>query len=394
MRLAMYVDQVFWRDRAGYSTDESFILFPASFRAAADEITFIGRGAPEPGRAPYGLSDPSIKVATHAYYPRLRNFRDVLAVAPRIRREIRDIVREGASRWDVAIVDGPHPIAQLFARECLANGLTIVLMVRQNLIDQMRAASGIIGYAVVAAARLLEWDFRRLAKGRTVFTVGMEMADAYGQFTTRVHYHFPCLVDDAQFRRLSTLSVSQDPTRLICVSRLSPEKGHIFLFEAIALLRQRGTVCRLDVVGSGAIEAELKRRVAELALDDLVTFHGYVAFGPALMELYRSAGAFVLPSLPGEGVPQVINESLAIGLPTIATTVGGVRAFLTDNDTALLVPPNDVAALADAIERLVRSPELRQRIASNGRSLMSRNTLEVNRSRIIGVLRDEVLKCP
>ena len=393
MRLAMYVDQVFWRDEDVYSTDELFILFPASFAALASELTFIGRGAPEPGRAPYVLSNPAIKVIPHTYYPRLRDLRRVLAALPRIRREMREIVRREARRWDAAIIDGPHPVAQLLARECLAYGLPIVLMVRQNLIEQMRAGSGLLRHAVVAAAQLLEWDFRRLAKGRTVFTVGMEMAEAYSRFSPKVHYHFPCLVDEAQFRMLSGMPVSADPTRLICVSRLSPEKGHTFLFEAIALLRRRGIFCRLDLVGSGHIEADLKRRVAELGLSDLVTFHGYVAFGPDLLDLYSKAGVFVLPSLPGEGIPQVINELLAIGLPTIATAVGGMSAFLTNEDTALLVPPTDVPALAAAIERVVRSPELRRRIAENGRSLMSRNTLEVNRSRVIGVLQNEIFNC-
>ena len=389
MRLAMYVDQVFWQEHGVFSTDEAFILFPASFIEAVDELTFIGRGAPEAGRAPYVIADPSIRVHGLPYYPRLWDVGAVAKSAPHTYRKIRETVRYNADRWDAVVIDGPHPIGQLLARECLSHRVPVALMVRQNLIEQMRAYPGRLGQAAVAAAKLLEWDFRQLARGRPVFTVGMEMANEYARFSSSVHHHFPCLVGADQFRMLSTKSCHADPSRLICVGRLAPERGHRFLFEAMDLLRTRGVNCHLDVVGSGELSDELPRRAAAIGLEEQVTFHGYVPYGPALFELYQQAGTFVLPSLT-EGFPQVINESLSIGLPTIASAVGGVPEFLTHEETAMLVPPTDVGALATAIERVILEPALRDRLVANGRALMHRNTLEVNRSRILGVLRDEL----
>lgn len=390
MRLAMYLDQVFWTDGATPSTDESYVLFPSSFINSVDSLEFIGRGAPSQGRAPYVLDQPGISVHRLPYYSSLWKYGEVLRAMPRTRRIIRDLVRERARHWDAMLIDGPHPVGQMIARQCIAAGVPVVLMVRQNLIEQMRAYSGILRYPAVAAAAALEWDFRRLARGRTVFAVGMEMARQYQQVSGNVHNHFPCLVDDADFRMLSGMPTGSDPTRLLCVCRLSPEKGHERLFEALDLLKKRDVACHVDVVGSGALDGKLKARVSELGLESQVTFHGYVPYGPQLFALYQNAGAFVLPSYT-EGFPQVINESLCIGLPTIATSVGGVPAFLTDGETAMLVPPGDVGALAAAIERVVRDAETRRRLSQNGRDLMSRNTLEVNRSRIMGVLRDEVL---
>ncbi|MCP9234050.1 glycosyltransferase [Mesorhizobium sp. LMG 17147] len=180
-----------------------------------------------------------------------------------------------------------------------------------------------------------------------------------------------------------------DPTRLICVGRLAPEKGHHVLLEALAHLKQRGVSCHLDIVGAGPLEAELKARSTALGLRENVTFRGFVPYGPALFELYRQAGVLVLPSFT-EGFPQVINESLCIGLPTIATAVGGIPLFLKDNETAMLVPPGNVTALAAAIEQVVCRPELRERLRSNGRALMVDNTMEANRERMIGALHAEV----
>jgi glycosyltransferase involved in cell wall biosynthesis len=255
----------------------------------------------------------------------------------------------------------------------------------------MSAHRGFKRLAALAAARFLEWDFRRIARDRTVFTVGTEMAAEYARLSGRVHNHFPCLVDSAQFEVFSKMSAGSDPTRLIKVCRLAPEKGHKYLFAALVELNQRGLRCHVDLVGTGPIEQELRALVAKLGITEQVTFHGYVPYGPSLFDLYQKAGALVLSSTT-EGFPQVINESLSIGLPTIATRVGGIPSFLTHGETALLVPPRDPSALANAIERFVRDAELRERLRNCGRALMRDNTLEANRDRILEGVREEIAR--
>jgi glycosyltransferase involved in cell wall biosynthesis len=387
MRLAFFVDQVFWRDGNVVSTDEAYAIFPASFADSADEIVFLGREAPKPGRAPYVLDHPAITLCSLPYYP---NLYQLWRANPGIYAGVRETVRQHARGWDAILICGPHPIGQIVARECVALGVSIALVVRQNLVPQMRTHRGLKRRAAVTAAQLLEWDFKRLARGRTVFTVGMELAEKYARVTRRVHSHFPCLVDELHFRMFSAMPTDPDPTRLLSVGRLSPEKGHEYLFEALVQLKARGIFCHLDVVGTGALEHHLKAKMTELDIEAQVTFHGYIPYGPALFGLYQQAGALVLSSLT-EGFPQVVTESLCFGLPTVATTVGGIPSFLTDGKTALLVPSRDVSALTDAIERIVRDKDLRELLRSNGRALMGANTLEVNRARLMGVLRDEVL---
>jgi len=388
MRIAIFVDQVFWRDGDVLSTDESYALFLASLAYCADEIVLIGREAATPGRAPYVLDHAAIRLFALPYYPSLYElWKSDPRIYPRIRAAVR---QQAAGSWDALLVCGPHPIGQLIARDCIRLGIPVGLMVRQNLVEQMRAHRGLKQLAAVAAAHVLEWDFKRLARERTVFTVGAEMAGSYGRFSRRVHNHFPCLVDNSQFRQFAAMPVGADPTRLLCVCRLAPEKGHEYLLEALVRLKASGMSCHVDIVGTGAEEQRLRRRAEALGVAAQVTFHGYVPYGPALFQLYQQAGVLVLPSLT-EGFPQVINESLSAGLPTVATTVGGVPAFLMDGETALLVPPRDTAALAAAIGRLAGDSALRERLRSNGRALMRDNTLEVNRARVMGVIRDELL---
>jgi glycosyltransferase involved in cell wall biosynthesis len=196
-------------------------------------------------------------------------------------------------------------------------------------------------------------------------------------------------VDEEQFRRFSQMPSRSDPSRLLCVGRLAPEKGQEYLLQALSILRSRGVEVHLDLVGAGPLEQHLRERVAALGLTTKVAFHGYVPYGPALFALYREAGVLVLPSLT-EGLPQVIGESLSAGLPTVATSVGGIPAFLTDGETALLVPPRDPVALAAAIERVVRDERLSETLRRNGRALMCENTLEANRARIMEAIHNEL----
>ncbi|MHB2205434.1 glycosyltransferase [Methylobacterium sp. CM6257] len=387
MRLAVFADMVLWRDGAKLFTNESYALFLASFSSAVERVVLIGREAPQPGRAPYALDSDLFELCPLPYYQDLyRLWRSNPRIYQRIRRAITGQVRD----WDAILICGPHPIGQMIARICIAHGVPVVLVVRQNLVKwQVSAHSGLKRLAAVAAAAALELDFRRLARRRTVLAVGAEMADAYRHCCERVYDHHVCLISRAEFEASSRMAVGNDPTRLICIGRLSPEKGHAYLLAALVELRRRGMICHVDVVGTGALDAEVRALARRLNLVGQVSFHGYIAYGPPLFALYSRAGTMVLPSLT-EGFPQVVDEALSFGLPIVATAVGGVPAFLSNGDTALLVPPRDPSALADAIERIVREPVLREGLARRGRALMAANTLEVNRDRVLDGIRHAI----
>jgi glycosyltransferase involved in cell wall biosynthesis len=392
VHLAFFVDQVFWRDGAGYSSDEAYTLFPVSFCSAFDRVTLIGRLAPEPDRKPYPLAGPAVDLCPLPYY---RSVREFWRAGRRLRPQIRQAIVAGAQDWDVVLVCGPNPAGQLIAELCVELGRPVALVVRQNLIPQVRYANrGLARLLGVAMAAWLEWRFRQLARGRTVFTVGEEMAAAYRKVTDRVHPHFASLITDEQLADFSASPPQPEPDRLLFVGRLSAEKGLSFLLEALAQLRQSGYHYRLDIVGAGPYEQTLRAQVAALGLEQQVRLCGYVAYGEALLRLYQRATAVVVPSLSGEGFPQVINEALAVGVPVITTPVGGIPAFLRHGETALLVRPADVSALAGAIGQLMGDSALRQHLRNQGQALMRGHTLEANRDRILNVLETEVLHEP
>ncbi len=158
--------------------------------------------------------------------------------------------------------------------------------------------------------------------------------------------------------------------RIVTVARLSPEKGLPFLIDAMKITRHSVPDAELFIVGGGALEAELKAFAHARSLQDVVHFLGAKPNLEAMAEVARST-IFILPSL-GEGLGIVLLEAQALGVPVIGTNVGGIPDVITDGETGLLVPPSNPQALADAMTRLVSDAALRDRLAANAASKLSR----------------------
>ncbi len=129
-----------------------------------------------------------------------------------------------------------------------------------------------------------------------------------------------------------------------------PIKGIVFLIDAWALLEQRralGAADRLVLIGGGALRGELESRVASLGLQGKVHFAGSMRQGEVSRWL-GAANVLCLPSL-NEGMPNVVVEALASGVPVVATRVGGVPELVVDGVNGMLVPVRSTEALADAL---------------------------------------------
>lgn len=155
-------------------------------------------------------------------------------------------------------------------------------------------------------------------------------------------------------------------SRLICVARLSREKGLADLIKAFALIHAQNRQARLVLVGDGPERERLEEMVRKSGLAAAVSFRGALPHDEALKEM-RAAEIFVCPSL-AEGLGIVFLEAQAQGIPVIGTRVGGIPDVIQDEQTGLLTPPNNPEALAAAIDRLMRDSVLQK--------LLSRQALE------------------
>jgi glycosyltransferase involved in cell wall biosynthesis len=171
--------------------------------------------------------------------------------------------------------------------------------------------------------------------------------------------------------RFAPRPLPPQPSRLLCVARLVIKKGVGTLIEACRLLRDRGVALECEIVGEGPLRRKLEAQVREAGLGDRVRFSG-PATQLAVRERYAAAHFFVLPCIIApdgdrDGLPIAILEALACGLPVISTPVAGIPEVLRHGANALLVPPGDPPALAEAVARLLSDPLLYHRLAANAR---------------------------
>jgi colanic acid/amylovoran biosynthesis glycosyltransferase len=152
---------------------------------------------------------------------------------------------------------------------------------------------------------------------------------------------------------------------LLCVARLSPEKGLTDLIHALRLLRNEGYDLELRLGGDGPTKQQLKALAEAVGLSDHVHFLGYLNEDEVVRELKRS-DLFVLPSFV-EGLPVSAMEAMAVGLPVVATNIAGTSELIEDGQTGILIRPSDPQAIADAVVRMMQDYPFRIRAAELGR---------------------------
>lgn len=165
------------------------------------------------------------------------------------------------------------------------------------------------------------------------------------------------------------LGFHEDDPVLLITARLEPQKGHRVLFQAMQTVRLEFPQVRLICIGEGALRSELQSQIRDLGLEDCVCLLGYRS---NVADWLALANLTVLPSL-WEGLPLAAIESLASERPVVATAVDGTPEVVINGKTGLTVPPGDSGALAGAICRLLRDPELREGMGKEGRSWVAQN---------------------
>ena len=173
-----------------------------------------------------------------------------------------------------------------------------------------------------------------------------------------------------------TAPASDVPTGpVLCVARLVEKKGIDVLIDAVAILRDRNTELAVEIIGGGPLDETMRARAHLAGLDDVIHFLGPQS-SDVVDAAYRRCSMVALPCRVAangdrDGMPTVILEAMARGLPVISTDVVGISEAVRSGHTGLLVPPDDPRALANAIEALLHDPDLRSRLGAGARELVT-----------------------
>ena len=216
------------------------------------------------------------------------------------------------------------------------------------------------------------WATRRaFAKANSSFlavsqAAGQFAIDSLGISPTRVEVAYNSIYPN-EFSSIPDSNTWKDTfqrLKLGIAARIEPEKGHIFLIEAMRLLRAKGVACHLKITGDGTDRLLLERTVCEYQLSDSVEFVGWVEDVAAFL---AGIDIFLVPSIDSEGLPTTILEAMSAGRLVVATDVGGAAEAIVDLKTGVIVQPRDASSIADAIEKISANRDSARLIAQNAR---------------------------
>ena len=185
---------------------------------------------------------------------------------------------------------------------------------------------------------------------------------------------------------------ADEPPLVLAVGRLIEKKGFADLVRACEIVR-RGRSFRCSIVGKGPLESELKALVRRLGVEDVVKLTGPRP-REELLELYRRASVFAAPCVVGsdgnrDGLPTVLVEAMALGVPVISTDVTGIPELVENGRTGLLVPQRDPEALAHALDRILSDRAAAMELAASARRRVeSEFDLRVNVARLRSLLEE------
>jgi glycosyltransferase involved in cell wall biosynthesis len=363
VKLAIYTDQSYWRGADGtISTARSFVVFLGEMSQRLDQCVVVGPLADSPDPSHYLLPDAIRFVSLPA--------RESSFALPSPRAVLSALRRmwQLADEVDAFWLLGPNMLAPLFAVIARVRGIPFAIGVRQDLPAYIAGRHPGRPLALLAA-RVLDGVFRLLARRAPAVVVGRGLARRYRQ-AWRLHELWVSLVREREVAATQARSIAGGRRRVLTVTRLDREKNPLLLVDVLARL---GPEWELVICGDGPLEGEMREQLERRGLADRAQLMGHVPAGPALAEIYRGCDMLLHVSLT-EGMPQVLVEAFAAGLPAVATDVGGVSDAA--GDAAILIPPQDAAAAAEAVARIGSESDLAARLSSAGRERVRAHTLE------------------
>jgi phosphatidyl-myo-inositol dimannoside synthase len=377
MTLGILYHMPFWQAADGslWESEGSFARYVDSLAPYFDEIVLSVPVFDRPQAAGSRVRATNVRLAPLPYFPGPRQFYPML---PRVIGRLKDWV----GQCDVIHLRVPSPAAIFAFRAARAQRKPVFLLVvgdYEALLPHL-PYRGIKKTLFRAYVAFEEWALKHMTTRALTFANGAALRRKHEWQGARV---FETKTTTLTLQDLSDRrdTCTGPRLRVLTVSRIDPRKGLRMLPEAVAGLVARGLDVSLDLVGPtigliGDDEREAIRLEAErLQVADRVNLLGPVPLD-RLMSLYRDYDLFVLPTQPGEGIPRVLLEAMANGLPVVTTAVSGIGSLITHEENGWLMAEASAAAVAAAVSRLASDPVLRRRLIEGGYATARAHTLE------------------
>jgi glycosyltransferase involved in cell wall biosynthesis len=384
VKLGIVYHMPMWQEADGTlrEVEGSFARYVDSLAPYFDHVSLCVPVLDAPRGAGTAIRSPNVSLAplppfdgpVH-FYPKLP------LVLPRLWRWVREI--------DVLHCRIPSPAAAFaFSLSRLVRRPSFVLIVGdlQALLPTM-PYTGIKRWLWRGYTAFEEWNVQRMADRSVAFANGAALA--------RKHTRPDHVVIETTTTTISSAGIGgrddtclHRPVRALTVSRIDPRKGLRVLPSALQRLSAAGHDVTVDVVGppvgrpGEAEQRAIEEQAVDLGMAGRMRFRGAVPL-ERLLPLYRDYDLFVLPTLPGEGIPRVLLEAMSNGLPVITTRVAGIPSLVSDGVNGVLIEEPSPENLANAIARVIDDAPLRRSLIVEGYRTAQAFTLEAQAARLM-----------
>ena len=391
MTLGILYHMPFWKDADGglWEAEGSFARYVDSLAPYFDKVILSVPVFDRPPSSGSRVRAANVTLAPLPYFPGPRQFYPML---PRVRKRLKDWVAE----CDVIHLRVPTPAAIFAFRIAEAAGKPVFLLVvgdYEALLPHLpyRGIKKILFKYYVAFE---EWALRYMTTRALTFANGAALREKHVAQGARVFETKTTTLTLADIASRTDACQSKR-IRILTVSRIDPRKGLRVLPEAVSQLVAGGIDVTLDLVGPtiGLIGDDEKRAIEieaeRLGVADRLKLLGAVALD-RLIGMYRDYDAFVLPTRPGEGIPRVLMEAMASGVPVVTTRVSGISSLIDHGKNGILVDDDSATAIVRAIRQLVEHADLRRAVIDGGYSTARAHTLERQAGEIMAIAAQEL----
>jgi glycosyltransferase involved in cell wall biosynthesis len=166
-------------------------------------------------------------------------------------------------------------------------------------------------------------------------------------------------------------NIEDDDVLILFIGHLEPFKGIFELLDGFYKINKQNRNSKLMIIGEGHQEKKVRNKVLEYQINEAVIFTGKIS-PEEIQNYYQMADIFVLPSYT-EGLPLVVVEAMACGLPIVASCVGGIPEVVENNENGFLIPPRNVGELKTKLEQLIVDQDLREKFGNKSLKIVNEN---------------------
>ncbi|MFC6723321.1 glycosyltransferase family 4 protein [Halobium palmae] len=373
MNLAIFSEDSLYFDGENYVSKNPLTKLYAALDSIVGDVTLSGP-TKQTDRPVEGYVDSSITYSPRPHYGSVVEF---VKHSPSILSPTYRNIKRNVSRADLVMIRLPSPIGLLVYRQARKHETPYFVYlagdIRNVATGGEKYEGSLVKMGVSASATAFHWANVLISRGTLTFTTGSALRKAFNAHAAHCVNLVPSVISERDIHERGD-ACRGDEVHLLFVGRLVPVKGLKYLLKAIQSVVESGVNVHLRIVGDGQQRPQLEQLAGRLGIAQRVTFCGHVAFGPELLDYYRSSDVFVLPSL-SEGVPKTLTEAMASGVPVVATDVGGVSDAITHGETGLLIGTRSASEIHDAVMTLIENPSRRRTIIENGYEFVRQHTV-------------------